>query len=102
MNYKEFKKWEKIRAKGKLRYILLTGIMKICIPYCIIRTIISEFAHFREFGHLSNDLFAKFDITNLVVFSIGGCIIGLFLWKHSEKEYLLRKDELARSEGEDN
>ncbi|MCP4990550.1 MAG: hypothetical protein GY928_32265 [Colwellia sp.] len=90
MKYKEIKKWEKIRAKGKFRYIMITGVIKICIPYCIIRTIVSEYVHVREFGHLSNDLFAKFDLTYLLVYSIGGCIIGLFLWKRSEKEYLLK------------
>ena len=89
MNHKEFVKWEKTRAKGRFRYVFLTGIIRFCIPYCIIKIVISKFQH------PSNNPFAQFDIISLIVYSIGGCFLALMIWKHYEKKYLLKKDEIA-------
>ncbi len=34
----------------------------------------------------------------LILYSIGGCVFALWVWKGNEQEYFLRKNELTRSE----
>ena len=92
MNFKRLKKWEKSRAKGKFRFVLLNGIIKFGFSTAILVLIT------RKFRHPTYDLSIQFVILLLIGHSIGGYIFGLWAWNRNEQEYLLRKDELTKSE----
>ncbi len=92
MNLKQLKRWEKTRSKGKLRFVLLSGVIKVGFSTAILVLIM------REFRHPTHDLYIQFVIMVLIGHSIGGYIFGLWFWKRNEQEYLLRKDELIKSD----
>ncbi len=84
MNFKQLKRWEKTRTKGKFRFVLLNGIIKVGFSTAILILIT------RKFRYPTDDLYIQFVILVLIGLSIGGYFFGLWIWKRKEKEYLLR------------
>ncbi len=96
------KSWKKVRAKGKLRFFFLEAVLKWGALYAIIsmlldlynlsdRTLDGELPNYPDFSSFC---------VSLIKGSIVGFILALLMWKENEKEYLLRKDELTRTEDE--
>ena len=90
MNIKQLKRWEQTRTKGKIRFILLTGVIKIGFSTAIIILIIEKFRR------PTDGLYIQSVLMLLIGHSIVGYILGLLLWTQNEREYLLRKDELTK------
>ncbi len=84
MNFNQLKRWEKTRTKGKFRFVLLNGIIKVGFSTAILILIT------RKFRYPTDDLYIQFVILILIGNSIGGYFFGRWFWKRNEKEYLLR------------
>lgn len=96
MNFKQLKKWEKTRTKGKYRFSLLIGVIRFALPTYIICLIAMKSRY------PTSGFFSIFSITSLIIalfaFSIAGYFGGVCVWNGYEQEYLLRRDELTKSE----
>ncbi len=96
MNIKQLKRWEKTRAKGKFRFALLIGVIRGAFPVYIICLITMKSRY------PTSGFFSIFSFTSLIIalltFSIAGYFGGVCIWNGYEQEYLLRKDELTKSE----
>ncbi len=102
MNLKQLKKWKKVRVKGKFRFVLLHGVLKCGVPAAILYRLykISNLSNSSLDGEIPNSAdFSSFCI-DLISFSIVGFIVGLWTWVQNEKEYLLRKYEIIKSDKE--
>ena len=88
MNHKQRAKWEKVRAGGMWRYVLIYGVL-YWGGVMIVGTSIYNF-FFRPYRFSLNEL--KFSVP---VFLVGGLLFGLFGWLVSEHQY--RKDPGHRS-----
>ncbi len=79
MKAKHKAQWEKIRAIGKWRYILLLGSWM-----GMFQTILSPIIEYLIFG-------SDFDLTSLIIRLpinlIGGLVFGYILWKFGEDRY---------------
>ncbi len=94
MNFKKLKKWERTRSKGKFRFVLINGVIKIGFTVATLCLISDEGYRNSATGQIS----ILYIFIALLIFSICGYFGGLFIWNLYEKEYLLRKDELIKPE----
>ncbi len=96
MDIKKLKKWERTRSKGKLRFVLINGVIKIGFTVATICLISDEKYRSPATGQIS--IFYIF--IALLIFSICGYFCGLFFWRQNEWEYLIqkRKDKLTKLE----
>ncbi len=94
MNQKEIinqkEKWIKTRAKGKLRFILINGVLFwglfTAVGSYLISYAYSYFYNYSDFQSLSSHFI--FHITlRLVIFSFVGCLLHWLLWIRREKEF---------------
>ncbi|PRX34745.1 hypothetical protein BX659_10260 [Orenia metallireducens] len=89
MNKKEKERWEQIRAKGKLRYILVHGIIGWGVSTAIIYTLVGLIMD-KGIG-MENISLQKslIDLAiALVVFPTVGVLQSIFTWNKKEQEYL--------------
>jgi hypothetical protein len=79
MNKAWLRQWEKTRAKGKLRYIILftLSITAAGICYSILHYIIGEYNNFYDFIHGT--------LMYIEIFFGLGFLLSLFSWFYSEK-----------------
>ena len=80
MNQKQRAKWERIRAKGMWRFVLLYWVLGWGGFMIIIASGYSYF--FRHRGFSVDDL-----IITIPTYLVGGFIIGLVLWLIGEYQY---------------
>ncbi len=71
---------------------MLNGVITYGLSIAIVSII------YRGFRQPSNGFFGQYCIIALIAYPIGGYIFGLWIWNGNEQEYLLRKDELTKSE----
>ena len=89
MKKEEYKRWSKIREKGKLRYILKYGILFWGIPTGIIAGIIINFL---EMG-FSLSVFKQIEfyselIARMLFFGLfGGPLYGIITWIGKERKW---------------
>ena len=70
-------KWRKIQTHGKLRFVLLRGVLGWGLPTAIL-TRVADFYLFKE-----ADTAPSWLVTPLI-FSVGGYLFGLLMWSRSE------------------
>ncbi|MGE5893943.1 MAG: hypothetical protein ACM34I_07795 [bacterium] len=79
MKPQEFEKWKKIREKGMIRFILLTGILSYGLPMFVVLNIINP-----PKEPLSiTDILAVF----LICAVAGGGVFGYIMWLVQERRY---------------
>ena len=81
MKEDDISKWEVTREKGKLKFILQTGILSWGLPMFGVMTF---FVNRREGGELTMGRIGLSAIT----WAIGGILFGYIMWMLSEKKYL--------------
>ena len=82
MKEKDFKNWQQRRKQGALRFTLVQGLLCWGIPMFIVMTFVVNDV-FNEQGIIQ---WAQVFI-GAVVWSIGGCLFGAFLWFVTEQQY---------------
>ena len=70
-------RWEKSRAKGKLHFILVSGVLSWGVPMFIAMTFFVNRERLSP-GHI---------ILSAFMWLLGGAGFGLFVWYFSEKQY---------------
>lgn len=78
-------RWEKSRALGKTRYILISGVLSYGLPMFVAMTF---FAH-------RADLSPKFIAVSAVLWLTGGALFGLITWHIFERQYRKAKAQLG-------
>lgn len=88
MKAKERFAWERIRKKGKLRFVFLYGSLFFGVPAGALITVLSKlFENNFSFNNIvSMNLFFEM-IPRIIVFAIFGIIMGLLLWNDYEKRW---------------
>lgn len=90
MNQKRKEYWEKAQSKGKLKFILVNGILFHGLPlgvlFFLYRPIYNYFFDYSNFQSSNNRSLPDLIIT-LIVWSIAGSINGLLTWNKMEKEF---------------
>jgi len=81
MKEKDFNAWSKSRKKGKLKYILINGVMAWGLPMFIVMTFFVNTA-FDESGLLMSHV-----KTDAITWIIMGLFVGIFTWFYNESEY---------------
>jgi hypothetical protein len=88
-NQKEI--WQKTHAQGKLRFILVRGIIFWGLPFGIVYFVLTRIFYYffdgSSFSESINNLTAKF-IFNLLIWSLGGCILKWMEWNKMKRESL--------------
>ena len=77
MKPKHFEHWSKLRAQGKARYILRTGVLAWGLPMFLFMVLI--------INRRTTSLTAIG--LNLLIFSLGGAVFGWITWALSERQY---------------
>lgn len=89
MNEQQAERWEEIRVKGRVNYIINTGIIRWGLGTAILFTII--FTYLQKGGAgitFSNNDFVITLLIALIVFSIGGYFWGQWLWNKNMNKYV--------------
>ena len=90
MNEKHDKKWEKIRSKGKFRFVLVYGILLLGLMPGAVAFMSSEvfdyFFDYQAFQTRSENFTLKF-ILWLIFWSLVGLFNGFWMWNYREKEF---------------
>ncbi len=85
MKKQQQEKWKKIRARGMRRYILMNGVAGWGLPLAFLYATISTYA---DQGSVTfNDAFYRLLIIAVLLFSIGGIIVSIWMWNSSERAY---------------
>jgi len=79
MNDKQRAKWEKMRAKGMWRFVLLYGVLWWG-TFMIVGT--SAYDYFLRHRSLSEELYIS-----VPVYLVGGMVFGLAMWLVGEYQY---------------
>ena len=80
MKDKQFDKWQKMRAKGKEKFILINGLLSWGVPMFVVMTFV---VNMPENGEMVFGLIA----INALIWALGGLAFGYFTWTLSEKNY---------------
>ena len=70
-------KWEKVRAKGRTRYVLVSGVLSYGLPMFVVMTFLVHRA----------DLSPRFVGISAIVWAIGGALFGAIMWYVLERQY---------------
>jgi len=70
-------KWERTRANGAMRYILVQGVASYGLPMFIAMTF---FLH-------RNDLSPRFIGISAIIWALGGALFGALMWYVLERQY---------------
>lgn len=87
-------RWEKFRAKGKLRGVVVQGLSFLAF-YLIVMTIFSSLMSFPDpfFETLTEGNWLQAAAT-LFIYLLASMAYGLFNWTYAEKRYKKVKDQL--------
>ncbi len=83
--------WEKIRVKGKLKFVLLRGVLFWGVLTAILSAVVNEWWHAGlPFTSAEYSLSSLIDslIVGIVIFPIVGAFLSLYIWKICEDVYL--------------
>jgi hypothetical protein len=78
--------WEKTRAKGKKRFLIINGIFGWGIPTAILFTFITSFFD-HHYSIIFDKDFIKTLVTSIIIFPASGLFWGLWVWGWTEKSY---------------
>jgi len=78
MNNSKLNKWERIRARGKMRYVIIHGVISWGIPAAILTSVITTLWETKTLKF--NSEFVSDLLISLVVFPIFGIVFGLWTW----------------------
>lgn len=92
MKEKEFNSWSKSRRKGKLKFILINGVLAWGMPMFFLMTFMLNDA-FDESGLIMSHV-----RINAVIWTITGLFFGISVWFFSEYKY--KKEVANRKEPE--
>ncbi|MBR9792966.1 MAG: hypothetical protein GYB58_14565 [Gammaproteobacteria bacterium] len=82
MKEKDFKNWQQRRKQGALRFTLVQGLLCWGIPMFIVMTfVVNDVFNDQGIIQWAQVLIAA------VVWSIGGCLFGAFVWFITERQY---------------
>ena len=70
-------KWEKVRARGKARFILVSGVLSYGLPMFIVMTFLVH----------RSDLSPRFIGISAILWAIGGALFGTIMWYVLERQY---------------
>jgi hypothetical protein len=88
MTAAEAAKWEKVRGRGKKRYVLVTGVLLWGVVTGIVWSIVMSAVQ-------GWDRLPLYLILALILFPIGGIFFGLQMWKILESRYAATPEEKA-------
>ena len=88
MNEKHLKKWETIRERGVVRFVLLRGVLAWGFPMFLVMTFVVNRTSLENVSRISY---------SAVIWVIGGTCFGMWMWRASEKTY---QTNLSRSVSE--
>jgi len=77
---KQLQRWEKVRQKGRLRFILLTGVAGWGLPMFAVMTFVVN-------RRPDSPPTPSFILVSAVIWALGGAVFGLSMWTISEKKY---------------
>ena len=80
MKEKQFDKWQKMRMKGKRRFILINGLLSWGVPMFVVMTFV---VNMPENAEMTFGLIA----INALIWTLGGLAFGYLTWTLSEKNY---------------
>jgi hypothetical protein len=80
MNFEERRKWESTRAKGMLRFVLLSGAVKFGGALFLTISVLGNLLFRRRW--VAEDL-----VSEGVVCLFGGLVAGICIWLINEKRY---------------
>lgn len=83
MTPQQIARWEEQRAKGKPRFVVVTGILSYGLPMFVITTFAVPFLRSTPLPSLFAILFSAF------MWTLGGVIFGFMLWWVNERNYRL-------------
>lgn len=75
----QFKAWEKTRTKGKLKFVLVTGVLLWGLPMLIFMAFINK--------PFTDGFTSKSAIIHCIVWPLAGVVYGLLTWHYSERKY---------------
>jgi len=79
MKENQFVKWEAARAKGKLHFILVRGVLSWGLPMFIFMAFINK--------PFADGFTSEAAIVHYIVWPIAGVLFGVFTWHLSERLY---------------
>ncbi|MCL1079842.1 hypothetical protein D5R81_17080 [Parashewanella spongiae] len=79
MTNNQFESWKKSRVQGKLKFVLLRGVLSWGIPMFIFMTFIINKP---EAGFTS-----QFIVVNALIWAIAGAVFGLIVWYFGESSF---------------
>jgi len=85
MNEKQRNRWERIRAQGKGRYIILYGVLLWGVPTGLLSIALSTLLPFA--GADSRPSLLPITTLSMTLFPLGGIAYGLLVWKLAEWQY---------------
>ncbi|MBA6225025.1 hypothetical protein H4J51_13980 [Colwellia sp. MB02u-18] len=80
----QFKVWESTRTKGKLNFVLFTGVLSWGLPMFIFMAFMNK--------PFADGFTSKSAIIHYIVWPLAGVLFGVLTWFMSERKY---KKELA-------
>ena len=80
----QFKAWGLTRAKGKLKFLLINGVLSYGLPMFIMMAFMNK--------PFADGFTSKAAIVHCIVWPIAGLLFGFIMWLVSEYKY---KKELA-------
>ena len=89
MNEKQKAKWEKARAGGKWRFVLLRGVVSLGVTMIVFTGLVKQLlAYFHITSSGSLEYFWQNLLTIYVpIYLVSGLLTGLFLWREGENNY---------------
>jgi hypothetical protein len=89
---RRLRRWERVRAAGMKRFIILWGVIGVGVPSALIFFALTIWRNQQGIGMGAATL-----VMSLVVFPAGGIFMGYIMWVMCELLYQLRKPLLGLS-----
>ena len=79
MKDNQLKAWESTRTKGKLKFVVITGVLSWGLPMLIVMAFMHK--------PFVDGFISKAAIIHYVVWPLAGVVVGLLTWYLSERQY---------------
>ncbi|MGL1959315.1 MAG: hypothetical protein OCD00_18650 [Colwellia sp.] len=79
MKDKQLKAWEIMRAKGKLNFFLINGILSYGVPMLILMAFMNK--------PFANGFISLAAIVHVIVWLLAGLFFGIIMWYMTEYKY---------------
>ena len=90
---KAIARWERVRTRGRLRYVLVHGVLFWGLPMLLV---VTGFTYFQQYGWVWPSAETErilLILLNLAIWPIGGYLFGAAMWSMLEGAYKARKNE---------